>query len=233
MLDIVDTGVSSAKENMEIDARLLETLGGRPVLHLYRWAKPSITHGVLLDPLEHLNANEVEWNNLDVARRPTGGGILFHIWDFAFSFLLPSSHPQFSSIPVENYRFVNQIALEAVLEVFGLEGEGKLEEASGEGAPPFCMAKSTLYDATYEGKKVVGAAQRTKRQGYLHQGSISLATPSEGMLRSVLQRGEELAPLFYETSFAPLGRVFSPQALEEARDTLEEILTKKFQNRVE
>ena len=45
------------------------------------------------------------------------------------------------------------------------------------------MAKPTQYDIVYKGKKIAGAAQRKKTQGYLHQGTISLAAPQIDLLQ--------------------------------------------------
>ena len=50
----------------------------------------------------------------------------------------------------------------------------------------FCMAKPTIYDVVYQGRKIAGAAQRRRKNGYLHQGTISLAFPQMGLLNEVL-----------------------------------------------
>src|SRR3989344_5352362 len=116
MLRILNTGIASAEENMAQDERLLQDLdpNGEPLLHFYRWAGPSLTYGYFVSPDQQINVAEANKYRLALARRPTGGGIVFHIWDLAFSFLMPSDHPAFSLNTLENYRFVNRIVLDAM-----------------------------------------------------------------------------------------------------------------------
>jgi lipoate-protein ligase A len=236
MLRVLDTGIASAEENMALDAKLLEALGDQPILHLYRWSGPSATYGYFLDPEKHLDLDAVGKYRLHLARRPTGGGIVFHIWDLAFSFLMPSSHPLFSLNTLENYLFVNQIALETMKELFPLLDSPELIPESAPSMGPdcrnFCMAKPTQYDVVYKGRKVAGAAQRKRKQGYLHQGTLSLAFPQMELLSGVLLSKTEVLEAMRAYTFAPLGRAWEPAPLKEARAELERILVRKFMEKL-
>lgn len=95
MLRIIHTGTSSATENMALDTKYLQALEGDAILHLYDWIGLPATYGYFIAPDKYLNLDAVAKYGLSLARRPTGGGIVFHIWDYAFSFLMPSSHPFF------------------------------------------------------------------------------------------------------------------------------------------
>lgn len=221
---LLDTGPASAATNMEHDAQLLAGLEEIPVLHLYDWIGFAATYGYFIDPKRHLKGELI-----DAARRSTGGGIVFHIWDLAFSFLMPASHPLCSSATLDNYLFVNRIVLSAVEELFQLKGSLTPSDAvpQGPNCASFCMARPTIYDAVYNGLKVAGAAQRRTRRGYLHQGTISLALPDQKLLEQVLVDHEEIAAAMAEYSFAPLGNT-SATALREARLVLKEKLAQKF-----
>src|SRR5579872_6746747 len=122
MLQILDTGIDSAEANMRFDEKLLNQLEaqGNPILHLYQWSRPSATFGYFIRPEKHLDLENAAKNHLDLARRPTGGGIVFHIWDLAFSFLMPAEHPHFSIGTLQNYQFVNKAVLETVQTYFSL-----------------------------------------------------------------------------------------------------------------
>ncbi len=224
---IFDTGVAKAEENMRIDSELLESLK-KPLLHLYRWAAPSATYGYFIDPEEWVEPK------IDLARRPTGGGIVFHIWDLAFSFLLPSDHPLCRPIAIDNYRFVNQIVLEA-LKPFLKEEPSLIDhtvEQSG-AADQFCMAKPTIYDVIYRGRKVAGAAQRRKRQGYLHQGTLSLAFPDFDLLSSVLKSKQEVMAAMAACTYAPLGPGWKEKELQELKREVEQRLISEFAKALE
>lgn len=227
-LQILETGRAEASEIMAMDAKLLADLDpeGPPILHLYDWAGPSATYGHFIDLEKHLDLNQVAASRLSLARRPTGGGIVFHIWDLAFSFLMPINHPAFSKNTLENYRFVNEVVLDAVQEKGVLISEEP--PALSPQCRHFCMAKPTIYDVVYQGKKVAGAAQRRTRQGYLHQGTISLAFPHLGFLRQVLLSKEEITRAMTAYTFAPLGFLWRPEALQKARRELQELLKQKF-----
>ena len=56
--EVIDTGVSSAEQNMQRDAHLLESAlrFSRPVLHLYEWEGRCATYGYFLDPAWQLIA---------------------------------------------------------------------------------------------------------------------------------------------------------------------------------
>lgn len=171
---------------MEIDEALLNDLdpNGPPILHLYEWVGDAATFGYFTDPQNHL----LETDSIDLAKRPTGGGIVFHIWDLAFSVLIPANHPGYSKDTMDNYKLINESVIIAVKEFSNdncqlLPAEPADFEA---GAEHFCYGKPTKYDVMFQGKKVAGSAQRCKKNGFLHQGSISLAMPDETFLKRLL-----------------------------------------------
>jgi lipoate---protein ligase len=233
MLQVLDTGIAAAQANMDRDAEMLETLSpkDKPILHFYEWERPSATFGYFADPAKHLDLEKAKSRGLGLGRRPTGGGIVFHIWDFAFSFLMPSAHPAFSLTTLENYRFVNEAVLKAVGSLFHVpEAALTLEDfaSSSPDCQNFCMAKPTQYDVVYLGRKIAGAAQRKKSQGYLHQGTISLATPHIDLLQGVLLSKQVVLETMVSTTFAPLGLCWNSRLLKEARGEVRERLTQEL-----
>lgn len=191
---IIDTGPASAAENMALDVRFLAELAyeKQPILHLYSWSRPSATFGHFIDPYTLVRKEAVDAIDLELARRPTGGGMIFHLADFAFSVLVPASHPSCSINTLDNYACVNQVVIDVVRAFIGRSSAAPtllqsspqpVDSSSGF----FCMAKPTQYDVMLEGKKVGGAAQRRTKNGFLHQGSISLALPNFSVLESLLQ----------------------------------------------
>lgn len=226
MLQILDTGIDTAEANMRFDERLLDHLK-EATLHLYQWAKPSATFGYFIRPENHLDLAKCAHYHLDLARRPTGGGIVFHIWDLAFSFLLPSTHPAFSSNTLENYQFVNKAVLEVVQEYFSLVPEliQKDVPSLGPDCQNFCMAKPTQYDVVYKGMKIAGAAQRKRKHGYLHQGTISLAAPRFELLQDVLLSKKEVLQAMGSFTFAPIQDL---SKLAKGRQELQKLLADKL-----
>jgi len=232
MLQILNTGIDSAEGNMRFDEKLLDDLE-TPTLHLYDWARPSATYGYFIRPEKHLDLKRAELRHLDLARRPTGGGIVFHIWDLAFSFLLPSTHPAFSLSTLENYRFVNNVVLEVVRTFFSLRDPVELipqnAPSLGSDCQNFCMAKPTQYDVVHKGMKIAGAAQRKRKQGYLHQGTLSLAYPHIDFLNDVLLSKKEVLKAMKSYTFAPLGRLWEPTQLQKTRRELQKLLADKLE----
>lgn len=186
-MKILDTGIASATDNMKIDSCLLADLKvhQEATLHFYGWQSPSATYGYFSDPSQFIKPN----TTLDIARRPTGGGIIFHFTDLTFSITIPKNHPYFSINTMENYRWINQ-KVEKAIEIFlGKKITSLLEQ---EPAPlnqeccGFCMAKFTKYDVMIKSKKVAGGAHRRSRDGFLHQGSICLMIPEKNFLQDIL-----------------------------------------------
>jgi lipoate-protein ligase A len=229
---VLDTGISTAEENMRIDAEVLENLQttSLPVLHLYDWKGDCATYGYLVDPYEFLDKRGVQKMGLQLARRPTGGGIIFHIWDLAFSVAVPAHCQFFSENTLANYEFVNQAVLSAVKEF--MQTQEHLEIIPQDFTPMdvsckrFCMAQPTKYDVVYQGKKIAGAAQRKTKKGFLHQGTISLMLPSRQYLHEVLKPNTDVLEAMFVNTFALLGPQATTKELEEARCAIKQLLIK-------
>ena len=179
---------------MDFDKKLLQEISniGQPMLHFYDWEGPSATHGYFINPFQYLDAKGIESVGLKLGRRPTGGGIVFHLTDLTFSVLVPAAHPAYSMNTLENYAFVNRHVAQAILHLKKevsptlLQTEARSLDSITKN---FCMAKPTVFDVMVGGKKVGGAAQRRTRDGFLHQGTISIAPPPEKILQAVLKPG--------------------------------------------
>jgi lipoate-protein ligase A len=196
--NIIDTGKASAVQNMAIDYALLRELPStkQPILHLYDWEGDCATYGHFLDPYKYLNRAIIEKQGLQLARRPTGGGIVFHLTDFAYSILIPAYHPAYSVNTLENYAFVHKMIAKIIEQFLDIKRALNLLDIepvpNHPDAQHFCMAQPTLNDVMWNGKKIGGGAQRRTKHGFLHQGTISLCNPGEDFLNSFLLSKELL-----------------------------------------
>jgi lipoate-protein ligase A len=233
MWKVIDSGVKTAEENMRLDAELLENLNpsAEAILHFYDWAYPSATYGYFIKTHNFLNLTAIKNKKISLARRPTGGGIVLHLSDLAFSVLVPTGHEGFSENTLENYQYVNEKvkkAIQATLEETSLELLPQDPQPLDPSSSHFCMAKPTIFDVMLGGKKIAGAAQRKRKQGFLHQGSISIAFPEEALLEEILLPNTAVLQAMRKHSYTMLPSPWSKQDLEEIRLLLKKHLERVF-----
>lgn len=166
------------------------------LLHFYQWSCPCLTYGYFTDPDRYLNREALQYYGLQTARRPTGGGIIFHLSDLSFSVLIPARHAHFSLNTLDNYGWINQKVAKAVAQFTSKSHTLQLLQKEpvclSQECHAFCMAKPTQYDLILDGKKVGGAAQRRMKQGLLHQTSLSLLHPPKDLIGAVLKNGKSV-----------------------------------------
>ncbi len=214
MWKVIDSEKRSASDLMLLDAKLLADLGENdpPTIHFYDFIKPSFTFGVFIDPSRLMDQGVYE-KNFDFSKRPTGGGVLFHQWDFAFSCLVPKNHPAYLDDVISSYKYINERIVFALKEF--IEGEFSLQMETmvpeEESCKHFCFSKPTRYDIMLEGKKIAGAAQRRVRNGYLHQGSIALITPEYFSLEPLFPKESKVLTAMKQNSTALLGPIARPK----------------------
>ncbi len=230
--NLIEREAASAASNMEYDGELLKTLvpTALPILHLYDWTCPSLTYGFFARPERLLNLEAVERHGFDLARRPTGGGVVFHVWDLAFSVLIPSGSSLFSQNTLDNYELINQVIFSVVQDFVGKNSVMSLTPHDFMMKNPqqafFCMARPTKYDLVVGKKKIAGAAQRKMKQGFLHQGTIALQFPDLNLLDEILP-SQDVREAMRQTTFPLLGE---NDSLEEGRRQLRELLKTRFLN---
>ncbi len=232
-LEVIDSGVKYAHLHMSFDHELLNNLQNSktPILHFYDWMQDTATYGYFVDPQKYLNMDAVKKHRLELAKRPTGGGIVFHLTDFAFSILLPSTHPNFSLNPMENYSCINGLIKEAILKFSGTSSKVDLlhvdhsEKTSD--AKNFCMAKPTKYDILLGGLKIGGGAERLTKFGLLHQGTIALTLPQDDYLKEIL-KSETILDCMKKNSCLLLGENACKASFTSAKKELKNLLLEAF-----
>jgi lipoate-protein ligase A len=231
-LTIMDSGRASADCHMKRDYQILSYfLSNNSIINHYDWEGPSATYGCLLRPEKYLDLNKVKEIDLSLAKRPTGGGIVFHLWDLAFSFFLPATHPVFSLNTLDNYAIVNKAVISTVRDFLGSSTPVLLPQEPlplDDAARNFCMAKPTKYDVMIDGRKVGGAAQRRTKLGLLHQGTISIVSPDFSYLEQVLLPGTAVIEAMRQNAYSLLSDGATPMELEEARRELREGLNRNL-----
>lgn len=223
MSKIIESGTQSAQKNMDIDASLLAGSFYTSALHVYEWERPSITVGHFIRPEEYLNLEALETFHIDLGKRPTGGGIICHFNDFAFSLLFNSEHKFYTMNPLESYHAIHQWIGEIFSNFFpnfSLLPDSK--ESLYQREIPFCMANPTPYDLIVDGKKMGGAAQRRTKKGLLHQISLSLSLPNFELLQAII-KDQKIVSKIAETTY-PIFPNSTEKELYEIKKDLVKIL---------
>ncbi|WZO97766.1 biotin/lipoate A/B protein ligase family protein [Isosphaeraceae bacterium EP7] len=165
---------------MALDEALLDSVGAAPesaVLRTYGWTRPTLSLGYF-QPAEL--ADDARWSDLELVRRPTGGGALLHHHEVTYAVVLPSTHRLARRGP-ELYRAAHA-AIACVLSELGAPasrrgepGSGPQSEPLGTAKPFLCFADRDAEDLVLLGHKLVGSAQRRRVGALLQHGSLLLS----------------------------------------------------------
>ena len=180
-------GAHSPAFNMAADEVLLENAiqRGRPLLRFYRWDRLAVSIG-------YVQALAAAPEGYAVVRRPTGGGVVYHDFDFTYTVVFPKGHWLTGLDRMLSYDWLNRSVQEALRQL-GLLVNLADQEISSEvdRLSMVCFSNPTRYDILLGEKKVAGSAQRRSKDGILHQGSLHfggpLPTERERLAEALLQ----------------------------------------------
>lgn len=174
---ILKTGERSAALNMGIDEAILTLLSqGKtvPTLRFYSWSPPACSIGYFQSIGAELDLEKCKELKIDVVRRMTGGGAVFHEHEVTYSFLAPLKEDYVPAKILDSYLKISE-GIILGLKPLGVQVEFK-----------------PLNDLVCNGKKISGNAQ-TRRLGILLQhGTILLKTDLEKMFQILRVPNEKI-----------------------------------------
>lgn len=171
---LIDSGPCDAAYNMAMDEAIaISVRNGEvpPTLRLYSWTIPSVSLG----SFQKIIDIDIEYcinNNIPVVRRPTGGRGILHGDELTYSFSA-KNNGDFSIGLLETYRRLS-IAFQSALNKMGLNVAMKMERESGTNLTrsPLCFKSTSYGEISFDGRKLIGSAQKRWNDGFLQQGSI-------------------------------------------------------------
>lgn len=173
MLKIIPFKKYSGKYNMEYDIHLFNNFehgSNEPVLRIYGWEKPCISLGYAQDPSQELNLANCDKYGIEVVKRPTGGGIVFHNgFEVTYSFICNITDAKMPKGMISSYKFISHLVIEA-LKQSGVPAE--LSDTRQHEQARLCFSFPASYEVTLKGQKIVGSAQKRGKIALLQQGSI-------------------------------------------------------------
>jgi lipoyl(octanoyl) transferase len=173
--DFLCSPAAGAAFNMALDEALLRTAAkrGRPLVRVYSWEKPSITFGYF----QKFPANLA--NDHEVVRRPTGGGVVYHLRDTTYTVIAPPAHAFSVMATMDAYWLLHK----AVAASFEARPDLHVAELKSPQGQYECFQKPVHGDVVAGGRKLAGGAQRRTKSGMLHQGSIDAKLSAEQLQR--------------------------------------------------
>jgi len=168
---------------MAYDAVAAETAaeGGARTVRVYQWSPSTLSLGYRTDPAD------VDWafcerEGIDVVRRPTGGGAIYHdeVGDVSYSTIAPAD--ELPGDLMETYDLLCEPLLTACADL-GVPA-GFAEESAPELYAPACYLRELhpAHDVVYRGRKLSGNAQYRRRDSVIQHGSLTFSARPERTL---------------------------------------------------
>jgi len=169
-----DTGYLSGDYNMAFDSILSSGYINRPCLRFYQWNPYALSLGYN-QTSDCIFIDKLVKAGIDLVRRPTGGRAVLHAEELTYSIVIPSTHNLFLDNIHLLYGKIN-VALKAGFEYFGVSTrmEKKNRRIPGSRINPACFSSAARSELKYNGRKILGSAQRRYKNAILQHGSILL-----------------------------------------------------------
>ncbi len=170
----VITGNYEGSVNMAIDEYFLcSDDGNEDILRIYGWKPPCISIGYFQKAESVVDIQYCRKNNIDIVRRMTGGGTVYHDDELTYSVI--TNETKVPEDIVESFRFLSEPIIKALKEI-GIDA----------GFEP-------INDICVSGKKISGNAQTRKNSRILQHGTVLLGFPEKGALALKTQLGKTKA----------------------------------------
>ncbi len=170
---LIEDGFYEAEFNMALDEAIainVRLRQSKPTLRLYGWNKPSVTIGVF-QKTEEINLDYCYCEDIPVIRRLTGGRGILHYDELTYSFS-SENKGLFKGGLFKSYYELNTAFKNAFI-LTGISVEMRLPKRSGTiPRNPLCFKSLSYAELSFNGQKIMGAAQKRWRDGFLQQGSI-------------------------------------------------------------
>jgi len=165
--------VEDAYTQMGIDESIAyaRRMGETPnTVRLYRWNPSAVSVGYFQSMRDEVDLESCRRLGVDVIRRITGGGAVFHDYDgeITYSLIAPDDDPKIPKDIVSSYRLICGCLIRG-LRALGLEAEFK-----------------PINDIVAGGRKISGNAQ-TRRIGVVHQHGTILREVDPALMFSLLK----------------------------------------------
>jgi lipoate-protein ligase A len=143
----------------EFLARQMVKQEGKPILRLFRWKPWAISLGYNQSPAD-LNPAACRRDGIDIVRRPTGGRAILHAEELTYSVVMRAGRRSILQV----YNAISA-ALVRGLGLFGVEvslqkSQPNFAEAYRHASSIPCFTSSARYEIEWNGRKLVGSAQR-------------------------------------------------------------------------
>jgi len=192
----IHSGQLDGVTNMAIDEALAKHIGqnqSAPVLRVYGWQPPAISLGF------HQSFNDIrtdlcQRDGIDVVMRPTGGRAVLHAEELTYAVIIPENSVHYRQEISSLYEILSMGILKALeyLDIhvaFERSGSTPKDFARGE-LSALCYATSIQHEIGFQGRKLVGSAQRRFEGSALQHGSILIGTKHLD-LADYLSRGDD------------------------------------------
>jgi lipoate-protein ligase A len=174
----------SGEMNMNIDHSIATHFSeiGTPILRFFGWTPHALSIG-FHQKISEFNFDQIKDEAVDIIRRPTGGRAIYHGNELTYSVIIPKVYMKKSEL----YRRIHKAFIEGFREL-GLEidlnkSQANLGHFYKTKESISCFAASAKYEATNNGKKFIGSAQRVYDDAILQHGSIMLSDDFFKVLR--------------------------------------------------
>ncbi len=170
---IVDSA-RDAFSNMAIDKAILFSGADVPTVRFYQWQPAAVSIGCFQNLLLEVDAEKCRGQGIDVVRRITGGGAVFHDKELTYSIVLREKNKFLPGNLPASYEKICRAVITG-LEELGLRAE-----------------YAPLNDILVNGRKISGCAQTRRNKGILQHGTMIMGVDAEKMFSLLKVPDEKL-----------------------------------------
>jgi lipoyl(octanoyl) transferase len=172
----IDSGFNTGESNMQLDLQLAHNCNNdEAFFRLYRWKPFCISLGAN-QSIDDIDLAKTKEDGIDVVKRPTGGRAILHAEEWTYSVIMPLN---FTLSPKEIYTMISLALIRGLNYYSPLLSNLELENVQPnfpklleEPAGVLCFASTAKNEVKFNGKKLIGSAQRKLNKTILQHGSI-------------------------------------------------------------
>ena len=172
----IDSSEKTGKHNMDYDIELAKKCKpSEAYFRIYRWMPYCISLGANQN-FDDIDQRKAKTDGIDIVKRPTGGRAILHAEELTYSVVLPYNFElspreiyfRISNALMRGLEIYNPILAKSQLEDYQPNFPKLLDEPSG----VLCFASTARNEVKFNGKKLIGSAQRKMNNIILQHGSI-------------------------------------------------------------